>query len=126
MLTEQDKKELIAAVAKECGITISSNDPVFAAVQLHARTMGRGVELMSDRVARHLVAELERGLEKHVDDIGSQVAKRLHEELQSLAEVFHEVEEQVAFQGRLWFGAIAVSGVAILLVVALRTWGVLP
>lgn len=126
MLSEREKKELIAAVAKECGVTISANDPVFAAVQLHALMLGRGVDLMADRVKRDLVLELKHGLQEVADDMGSKVAKRFYDELKSLSEVFHEVEDRVASEGRRGFWAIVTVTVAGLLVPALRAWGLLP
>ncbi|MGB5811837.1 MAG: hypothetical protein WBG86_14965, partial [Polyangiales bacterium] len=108
LLTEQDKKELIAAIAKDCGYVIPADDPIFALVFLHNCVLGRTVEVLADHVKRDLVLELKRGLEEQVDDMGSKVAKRLYEELESLSEVIREVEDRVASEGRRALWAIVV------------------
>lgn len=126
LLTEQDKKEIIAAIAKECGYVIPDDDPIFALVVIQNRVLGRTVEVLAERVGEHLVSHLERAQQRHVDEVGSKIAKRLYEELESLAEVFHEVKDRVGSEGRRWFLAIVTVSAAVMLVPALRAWGLLP
>lgn len=126
LLTEEDKKEVIAAVAKECGFALEADDPVFALVFLHDRVLGRSLERLAEGVRRHLVLRLERALQGQVDDMGTALAKRTHDELQSLSKVFREVEERVDARGRRWSWAIVSTGASLLLVFGLMALGLLP
>ena len=116
LLTEEEKREVIAQVAQECGYVIRGDDPIFALVLLHDRVLSRSVERLTQAVRQHLVSELECALQQHVNDMGTQLAKRAHEELRSLSEVFDEVEERVDARGRRWlWGIVSIGSVLIIL-----------
>ena len=123
LLTEEEKKEVIAQVAQECGYVIRGDDPIFASVLLHDRVLSRSVERLTQAVRQHLVSELECALQQHVNDMGTQLGKRAHEELRSLSEVFREVEERVDARGRRWLWGIVSTGSILIVLFGLIALG---
>ena len=69
LLTEEEKKEIAAQVAKECGRLIPTDDPLFDLVVLNERVLRRTAEKVGDRLTSSLAGELDRVLSAHLDQV---------------------------------------------------------
>ena len=76
LLTEEDKKEIAAQVAKECGRLIPPDDPLFDLVVVNECVLRRTVENLGDRLTSSLVGELDRVLSAHLDHVREKLSRR--------------------------------------------------
>ncbi len=76
LLTEEEKKEIAAQVAKECGRLIPTDDPLFDLVVLNERVLRRTVEKVGDQFSSSLAGELDRVLSAHLDRVQEKLSCR--------------------------------------------------
>lgn len=118
LLTEQDKKEIAAQVAKECGRLIPTDDPLFDLVVLNERVLRRTVEKVGDQFSSSLVGELDRVLSAHLDRVHEKLSADVDEKVRRFAGLYGVAATRLDRRAQLWLWAIGVSGIFALVVVS--------
>ena len=111
LLTEEEKREIAAQVAKECGRLIPTDDPLFDLVVLNERVLRRTAEKVGDRITSSLVGELNRVLSAHLDRVHEKLSADVDEKLRGFAGLYGVAVTRLDRRAQLWVWAIAVSGI---------------
>jgi hypothetical protein len=123
LLTEEEKKEIAAQVAKECGRLIPTDDPLFDLAVLNERVLRRTAEKVGDRITSSLVGELNRVLSAHLDHIHEKLSADVDEKARGFAGLYGVAVARLDRRAQLWLWAIAVSGIfAIVVASGLVRW----
>ena len=111
LLTEGDKKEIAAQVAKECGRLIPTDDPLFDLVVLNEGVLRRTAEKVGDRITSSLVGELDRVLSAHLDRVHEKLSADVDEKLRGFAGLYGVAVTRLDRRAELWLWAIGISGI---------------
>ena len=123
LLTEEDKKEIAAQVAKECGRLIPTDDPLFDLVVLNERVLRRTAEKVGDQFTSSLVGELDRVLSAHVDRVHEKLSADVDEKVRGFANLYAVAETRLDRRAHLWLWGLAALGIfAMTLVSGLVRW----
>ena len=94
LLTEEDKKEIAAQVAKECGRLIPTDDPLF-----------------------------DRMLSAHLDHAGEELSRAVEARVRGLVKLYAVAETRLDRRAQLWMWGLAALGIfAMALVSGLVRW----
>jgi len=88
LLTEEEKKEIAAQVAKECGRLIPTDDPLFDLVVLNERVLRRTVEKVGDQFSSSLAGELDRVISAHLDRMQERLSADVDEKVRGFAGLY--------------------------------------
>jgi hypothetical protein len=123
LLTEEEKKEIAAQVAKECGRLIPTDDPLFDLVVLNERVLRRTVEKVGDQFSSSLAGELDRVLSAHLDQMHEKLSADVDEKVRGFAGLYAVAETRLDRRAQLWLWALAAIGIfAMVLVSGLVRW----
>ena len=123
LLTEEEKKEIAAQVAKECGRLIPTDDPLFDLVVVNECVLRRTVENLSDRLTSSLVGELERMLSAHLDQMDEKLCADVDEKVRGFAGLYGVAVTRLDRRAQLWLWGLAALGIfAMALVSGLVRW----
>ena len=123
LLTDEDKKEIAAQVAKECGRLIPQDDPLFDLVVVNECVLRRTVENLGDRLTSSLVGELERMLSAHLDHVGEELSRAVEARVRGLVKLYAVAETRLDRRAQLWMWGLAALGIfAMALVSGLVRW----
>jgi len=111
LLTEEERREIAAQVAKECGRLIPTDDPLFDLAVLNERVLRRTAEKVGDRITSSLVGELNRVLSAHLDRVHEKLSADVDEKLRGFAGLYGVAVTRLDRRAQLWLWAIAVSGI---------------
>ena len=114
LLTDADKKEIAAQVAKECGRLIPQDDPLFDLVVVNECVLRRTVENLGDRLTSSLVGELERMLSAHLDHVGEKLSRDADERVRGFVKLYAVAETRLDRRAQLWLFGIAALGILIM------------
>jgi len=123
LLTEEEKKEIAAQVAKECGRLIPTDDPLFDLAVVNECVLRRTAEKVGDRLTSSLVGELERMLSAHLDHLGEKLSADVDERVRGFANLYAVAETRLDRRAHLWLWGLAALGIfAMTLVSGLVRW----
>jgi hypothetical protein len=123
LLTDEDKKEIAAQVAKECGRLIPQDDPLFDLVVVNECVLRRTVEKLGDRLTSSLVGELERMLSAHLDHVGEKLSRDVEATMRGFADLYGVAVTRLDRRAQLWLWGLAAFGIfAMALVSGLVRW----
>ena len=123
LLTDEDKKEIAAQVAKECGRLIPQDDPLFDLVVVNECVLRRTVENLCDRLTSSLVGELERMLSAHLDHVGEKLSRDVEARMRGFADLYGVAVTRLDRRAQLWLWGLAAFGIfAMALVSGLVRW----
>ena len=123
LLTEEEKKEIAAQVAKECGRLIPTDDPLFDLVVLNERVLRRTVEKVGDQFSSSLAGELDRVLSAHLDRVHEKLSADVDEKVRGFAGLYGVAVTRLDRRAHLWLWALAALGIfAMALVSGLVRW----
>ena len=108
LLTTQDKLNIAAEVARECGRMIPSDDPLFDLVVVNENLLRRTVEKLCGVVTGHLVGSLERTLTAHVDHVDKELSRAVESKVRDLVELHDLIEAKLDRRVQLWLIGIGV------------------
>ena len=111
LLTDEDKKEIAAQVAKECGRLIPQDDPLFDLAVVNESVLRRTVENLCDRLTSSLVRELERMLSAHLDHVGEELTRTVEARVRGFVALYGVAETRLDRRAQLWLFGIAVFGI---------------
>ena len=111
LLTEEEKREIAAQVAKECGRLIPTDDPLFDLAVLNERVLRRTAEKVGDRITSSLVGELNRVLSAHLDQIHEKLSADVDEKARGFAGLYGVAVTRLDRRAQHWLWAIAVSAI---------------
>jgi hypothetical protein len=80
MLSERERNEVVAAVARDLGVAVSPNDPVFVAVAANELVLARA----AGAVAERLVRDLEDALRAREVQLVTGVSEAVNDEIRRL------------------------------------------
>lgn len=122
MLSEADRQELVALVAKECGTVLAPDDPIFASVVMSERVLEHAASAVAVSLSRRLEASITRHEEKVVDRVGDAVNAELHRLIMAGGKARAELRQN----GRRWTTALALTAILGLLSLSALQWGAWP
>ncbi|MGB5198383.1 MAG: hypothetical protein WBR56_00620 [Sedimenticolaceae bacterium] len=123
LLTDADKKEIAAQVAKECGRLIPTDDPLFDLVVVNECVLRRTVENLGDRLTSSLVGELDRVLSAHLDQMHEKLSRDVDEKVRGFAGLYGVAVTRLDRRAQLWLWGLAALGIfAMALVSGLVRW----
>ena len=123
LLTEEEKKEIAAQVAKECGRLIPTDDPLFDLAVINECVLRRTAEKVGDRLTSSLVGELERMLSAHLDHLGEKLSADVDERVRGFANLYAVAETRLDRRAHLWLWGLGALGIfAMTLVSGLVRW----
>jgi len=123
LLTEEDKKEIAAQVAKECGRLIPQDDPLFDLVVVNECVLRRTVENLGDRLTSSLMRELDRVLSAHLEQIHEKLSADVDEKVRGFAGLYGVAVTRFDRRAQLWLWGLAALGIfAMALVSGLVRW----
>lgn len=111
LLTEEEKREIAAQVAKECGRLIPTDDPLFDLVVLNERVLRRTVETVGDQFSSSLAGKLDRVLSDHLDRVQEKLSADVDEKIRGIGDLYGVAVTQLERRAQLWLWAIGVSGI---------------
>jgi len=111
LLTDADKKEIAAQVAKECGRLIPQDDPLFDLVVVNECVLRRTVEKVGDRLTSSLVRELERMLSAHLDHVGEKLSRDVDARMRGFADLYAVAVTRLDRRAQLWLWGLAAFGI---------------
>ena len=114
LLTDEDKKEIAAQVAKECGRLIPTDDPLFDLAVVNECVLRRTAEKVGDRLTSSLVGELERMLSAHLDHLGEKLSRDVDERVRGFAGLYGVAVTRLDRRAHLWLFGIAALGILIM------------
>lgn len=114
LLTEEDKKEIAAQVAKECGRLIPTDDPLFDLAVINECVLRRTAEKVGDRLTSSLVGELDRMLSAHLDHLGEKLSRDVDERVRGFAGLYGVAETRLDRRAQQWLFGIAALGILIM------------
>jgi hypothetical protein len=123
LLTEEEKKEIAAQVAKECGRLIPTDDPLFDLVVLNERVLRRTAEKVGDQFSSSLVGELDRVLSAHLDRMHEKLSADVDAKVRGFAGLYGVAVTRLDRRAQLWMWGLAALGIfAMALVSGLVRW----
>ena len=123
LLTDEDKRDIAAQVAKECGRLIPTDDPLFDLVVVNECVLPRTVENLGDRLTSSLVGELDRMLSAHLDHVGEKLSRDVEARMRGFADLYGVAVTRLDRRAQLWLWGLAVLGIfAMVLVSGLVRW----
>ena len=123
LLTEEEKKEIAAQVAKECGRLIPTDDPLFDLAVVNECVLRRTAEKVGDRLTSSLVGELERMLSAHLDHVGEKLSRDVEARMRGFADLYGVAVTRLDRRAQLWLWGLAAIGIfAMALVSGLVRW----
>ncbi len=123
LLTDEDKRDIAAQVAKECGRLIPTDDPLFDLVVVNECVLRRTVENLGDRLTSSLVGELERMLSAHLDHVGEKLSRDVEARMRGFADLYGVAVTRLDRRAQLWLWGLAAFGIfAMALVSGLVRW----
>jgi len=114
LLTEEERKEIAAQVAKECGRLIPTDDPLFDLAVLNERVLRRTAEKVGDRLTSSLVGELDRVLSAHLDHAGEELSRAVEARVRELVKLYAVAETRLDRRAQQWLFGIAALGILIM------------
>ena len=108
MLSERDRREVVADVARDLNVVLSPDDPVFVAVAVNERVLERA----ADAVAGRLVRQLEEALRTREERLAAGVSRAVNEEIAWLTQGADKARGWVDRTGKGWALGLLVLGVA--------------
>lgn len=114
MLTERERNEVVAAVARDLGVAVSPNDPVFVAVAANERVLARA----AGAVATHLARDLEDALRAREAQLVTGVSEAVNEEIRRLTQGAARARGSVERTAKRWVVGLTALG----LVEAVAIW----
>jgi len=78
MLSEREREEVVAAVAKDLGVAVSPNDPVFVAVAANELVLARATSVVARQVERDLGGALRDRETELADRVSEAVNAEIH------------------------------------------------
>jgi len=111
LLTEAEKREIAAQVAKECGRLLPTDDPLFDLAVVNERVLRRTAEKVGDRITSSLVGELNRVLSAHLDQIHEKLSADVDEKVRGFAGLYGRASTRLERRAQLWMWAIGISGI---------------
>jgi hypothetical protein len=108
MLTERERHEVVAAVAKDLGVAVSPNDPVFVAVAANELVLGRAAAAVAGR----LVRELEDALRAREEQLGTRVSEAVNQEIVRLTKGAVRARGSVERTAKRWVLGLIALGLA--------------
>ena len=108
MLTERERDEVVAAVARDLGVAVSPNDPVFVAVAANELVLGRA----AGAVAERLVRDLEDALRAREAQLVAGVSEAVNEEIRRLTQGGARVRGSVERTAKRWVVGLTALGLA--------------
>ena len=118
LLTEEEKKEIAAQVAKECGRLIPTDDPLFDLVVLNEHVLRRTVEKVGDQLSSSLVRELDRMLSAHFDRVGEELSRTVQARVRAFVDLYAATETRLDRRAQLWLWGLAAFGLFIMALVS--------
>jgi hypothetical protein len=123
LLTEEDKKEIAAQVAKECGRLISTDDPLFDLAVINECVLRRTAEKVGDRFTSSLVGELDRVLSAHLDQMHEKLSADVDEKVRGFAGLYGVAVTRLDRRAHLWLWVLAAIGIfSMVLISGLVRW----
>jgi len=116
LLTEGEKKEIAAQVAKECGRLLPTDDPLFDLVVLNEHVLRRTVETVGDQFSSSLAGKLDRVLSDHLDRVEEKLSADVNEKIRGIADLYGAAVTQLERRAVLWLCAIGVFGMVAMVV----------
>ena len=114
MLSEREREEVVAAVARDLGVAISPNDPVFVAVAANERVLARA----TGAVATHVARDLEGALRARETELANRFSEAVNEEIHRLTQGAARAQGSVDRVAKRWVVALTALG----LVEAVAIW----
>ena len=108
MLTERERDEVVAAVAKDLGVAVSPNDPVFVAVAANELVLARA----AGAVATRLVRDLEDALRAREAQLVTGVSEAVNEEIRRLTQGAARARGSVERAAKRWVVGLTALGLA--------------
>ena len=108
MLTERERDEVVAAVAKDLGVAVSPNDPVFVAVAANELVLARA----AGAVATRLVRDLEDALRAREAQLVTGVSEAVNEEIRRLTQGATRARSLVGRVAKRWVVGLTALGLA--------------
>jgi hypothetical protein len=108
MLTERERQEIIAAVAKDLGVAISPNDPLFLAVAANELVLGRAAAAVAGR----LVRDLEHAFRAREENLVTRVSEAVNEEILRLTKGAVAARNSVRRTAKRWVLGLCALGLA--------------
>ena len=106
MLSEREREEVVAAVAKDLGVAVSPNDPVFVAVAANHHVLGRAASV----VARHLERDLGDALRARETELADRVSEAVNAEIHRLTKGATRARGSVERVAKGWAVALTALG----------------
>lgn len=119
MLSERERNEVVAAVAKDLGVALSPNDPVFVAVAANEHVLGRA----AGAVATCLARDLEDALRAREAQLVTGVSEAVNEEIRRLTQGAARARGSVERVATRWAFGLTALGVAAALAIWLAQRG---
>jgi hypothetical protein len=108
MLTERERNEVVAAVARDLGVAVSPNDPVFVAVAANERVLARAAGTVATRLAR----DLEDALRAREAQLVTGVSEAVNEEIRRLTQGAARARSSVRRAAKRWLVCLTALGLA--------------
>ena len=107
MLTEHERNEVVAAVARDLGVAVSPNDPVFVAVAANELVLARA----TSAVATHVARDLEDALRARETELANRVSEAVNEEIHRLTQGAARARGSVERTAKRWVVGLTALGV---------------
>jgi len=101
LLTEEDKKEIAAQVAKECGRLIPPDDPLFDLVVVNECVLRRTAEKVGDRLTSS-------------DHAGEELSSAVEARVRGLVKLYAVAETRLDRRAQQWLWGLAALGILIM------------
>ena len=108
MLSERERDEVVAAVARDLGVAVSPNDPVFVAVAANERVLARAAGAVAERLAR----DLEDALRAREAQLVTGVSEAVNEEIRRLTQGAARARGSVGRVAKRWAVGLTALGLA--------------
>jgi hypothetical protein len=108
VLTERERNEVVAAVARDLGVAVSPNDPVFVAVAANERVLERAAGAVATRLAR----DLEDALRAREAQLVTGVSEAVNEEIRRLTQGAARARSSVRRAAKRWLVGLTALGLA--------------
>jgi hypothetical protein len=108
MLSERERQEIIAAVAKHLGVAISPNDPLFLAVAANELVLDRAAATVAGR----LVRDLEHAFRARDEQLATRISEAVNEEILRLTKGAARARSSVQRTAKRWVFGLCALGLA--------------
>lgn len=119
MLTEHERNEVVAAVARDLGVAVSPNDPVFVAVAANEYVLARA----TGAVARQAARDLEDALRARQTELAKGVSEAVNAEIHRLTKGAARARGSVKRVAKGWAVALTALGLVEAVVIWLAQGG---